>query len=213
MRGDAPQILRHQRNLGAIIILTGGRSSRMGRPKALLPLAASESQTFLERILELTEGLARERLVVSSLELDLEPGVTQHLQPYPEEGQLSSLLIGWRALETKPDWVMVCLVDHPYVKRDTLESLILATYRSEAAMWSPSFQHRSGHPVLFSASTMALLEQSPLHLGARPVVRQLGQGRSWVEVDDPAVLWDTDTPEEYQRYSEAWTLSCLPNHL
>lgn len=191
---------------GLIVLLTGGLSTRMGQPKALLPLHSETKVTFLQRLIELTQGLSNRRVVVSSLPaetLDCDLPVVRQTQP--ELGQLSSLLLGWEAYAEDSPWVMCCLVDHPYVRRETIESLIRATSTApKAMMWCPSHQHRGGHPVIFNARLKSKLIKTPLHLGARPVVRSVGKARHWVETDDEAVLWDVDTPEDYRYYSELW---------
>lgn len=188
---------------GLIVILTGGVSRRMGRPKALLPLYEGSEINFLQRIEMLTEGLPAERIVVSSLApADLETRLPVIRQLRPELGQLSSLLLGWQARGLGKDWIMSFPIDHPYVSRSTLVSLIEAVRAyPQARMWCPSYEMRGGHPVVFSRSLKGALESCPLEKGARPVVRSLGDGRRWVETNDPGVLWDTDTPELYQQYS------------
>ena len=175
----------------------------MGQPKALLPLYPGATMNFLQRIENLTNGLSAQRVVVSSLPPgDLSTELPVVRQERPELGQLSSLLLGWQAFGEGKDWVMSFPVDHPYVKRATVESLLEAVKLSpQALMWCPSFQMKGGHPVVFAESLRGELESCPLEMGARPVVRSLGEARRWGETDDPAVLWDTDTPELYQQYS------------
>ena len=178
----------------------------MGRPKALLPLAPGSKTSFLERVIQLTQGLSSKRIIVSSLpKHQLSTTLPVVAQNRPEDGQLSSLLMGWREFGEGAPWVMSCLVDHPYVEKESLQSLMKATkIAPEASMWSLSHKKKGGHPVVFSSQLMKQLEATPLHLGARPVVRKLGSKRFWVEVEDPAILWDTDTPEDYEIHSQLW---------
>lgn len=123
-------------------------------------------------------------------------------QPRPEEGQLSSLLLGWNAWGQGKDWVMSCLVDHPFVSEQTIKRLVDATIAEpQAKMWCPSYQRRGGHPVIFSAALMPALRECSLEEGPRELIRGLGRERCWVETDDPTILWDTDTPEDYERNS------------
>jgi molybdenum cofactor cytidylyltransferase len=118
----------------------------------------------------------------------------------PERGQLDSFLLGWAASDEEAPWVMSCPVDHPYVKRATLESLIRATEEyPDAQMWSPDYRGRGGHPVIFASSLIPEL-RTHVHEGARPVVQTLGEKRLRLDVDDPGVLWDVDTPQDYQKF-------------
>ncbi len=188
---------------GLVLILTGGRSQRMGRPKALLPTSDEpNAPTFLQQIAHRTSGLGVRQGVVSSLpreHLGVElPAVTQ---TKPEEGQLSSLLLGWKTWGERAPWVLVCLVDHPFVEQGTYGQLLQARSENEEALvWSLSYRGRGGHPALFSREFLRRLEGAPVEQGARPLVQALGPLRSWVETDDPAIRWDVDTPEQYQRF-------------
>lgn len=175
----------------------------MGRPKAGLPLYPGSDVTFLQRLEKVTRGLGCERAVVTSLPPgDLRIDLPHVLQENPEKGQLSSLLLGWEAFGGSHPWVMVCLVDHPYVSRTTLERLVRFTRETpEAMMWSLSHQRRGGHPAVFSRHLMSRLAKAPLEEGARPVVRALGTSRRFLEVEDPAVLWDVDTPRDYDQFA------------
>ena len=176
----------------------------MGRPKALLPLHKANPTTFLQQLLQVTEGLSEHRAVVSSLSPDeLGCALPLALQERPEDGQLSSLLLGWNTFGEGCDWLMPVLVDHPYVARESLKALLQARREHpRALLWAPSYQKRGGHPVIFSRELVKKLAQTPLDHGARPVVRAHARQRHWVEVDDPAVLWDVDTPAQYELYSE-----------
>lgn len=187
---------------GLILILTGGLSRRMGRPKALLPLSPVDPSTFLQTIVKRTSRLNTPVAVVTSLPLrDLPIDLTSVKQEHPEEGQLSSLLLGWETFGKCAAWVMVALVDHPYVSESTYGRLIEARRQHpEAMLWTPSYQKRSGHPVIFSAPFMEQLKDLPFDQGARPLVERHAQRRHHVVVDDSAILWDVDTPEDYRRY-------------
>lgn len=171
----------------------------MGRPKALLRIAPGSGETFLERLLHRTEGLSSRRAVVSSLPLETELPVIE--QPHPERGQLDSLLLGWEALGFDAPWVMSCPVDHPYIARKTLEALVEATQaHPQALMWSPEYRGSGGHPVIFSARLMPRLAEMRRE-GPREVVRSLGPARQRIETDDETVLWDVDTPQDYERWA------------
>jgi len=164
--------------------------------------------TFIQQLESVTRGLTPHRAIVSSLAAsELAVDLPVVIQPRPEEGQLSSLLLGWDHFAAGIERVMVCLVDHPYVKRSTLVDLAA---ESEAfpnfLMWSPSYKRRGGHPVIFSKEMMERLRSSPLSEGARPVVRSLGDQRRWLDCDDEAILWDVDTPERYLECKRLYSL-------
>ena len=112
------------------LILSGGESSRMGKPKALLEIGG---RTFLETIVDMASesGLQPVRVVVGNHGGEIAAALPQYASllvrnEHPELGQLSSLKIG---LESMPDGIagaMVFLVDHPCVLQSTIRALLVA---------------------------------------------------------------------------------------
>lgn len=191
-----------------VIILSGGVSKRMGRAKALLPLSAENPTTFLEAIVRKTAGYGKQ-LVVSSLDPEkLKTNLKVVEQPHPELGQLHSVQLAWRSMVCLPNWALICPVDHPYFRPQTLTDLFAARMEHpDYWLWTPSCQKKGGHPVLFSRAFMEVLNQAPTELGARPVVKSHLNRRYFLETTDERILWDVDTPEEYQMYAKLYQSS------
>ncbi len=176
------------------MVLTGGLSRRMGRPKALL---AYEGSTFLSVILERLRPLGLGWLgVVTSEELELSLNLPVLVNPDPDRGQLSSLRLALKEVPSS-GWLMMVLVDHPGVQVDTYRRLAEAA-SGPGKLWVPSFGGRRGHPVVFSRACYHDLLHGPLDQGARWVVGRHRDGRVEVAVDDPEIHRDIDTPEDYQ---------------
>lgn len=194
------------------LILAAGRSSRMGRPKALLEL---DQRSFLERLLCAMAEAGLADVVVVTGEHDLlirahlsagvrPPGCTVRVvtNPTPERGQLSSLLVALEVVETLPDRVdavVVTPVDHPRVGAGTIRALLDAASTSGAPVTRPVRAGRHGHPVVFGREAFEMLRAAPLEQGARAVVRGLGPRVCEVEIGDPGIDDDIDTPEDYRR--------------
>ena len=117
------------------MILSAGASSRMGRPKALLPYREG---TFLEHLIEVTRHprISVTRVVLGAgaeviraiAKLDASVVV---LNPDWEQGQLSSICAGIRSLEgIETDGIVLCPVDHPLVSARLVSELIERFYRS-----------------------------------------------------------------------------------
>jgi molybdenum cofactor cytidylyltransferase len=120
--------------------------------------------------------------------------------PSHEQGQQSSLIAGLDALAPHhPDAVLMALIDHPFVRASTVVALVAAFHQSRAPLVRPVFEGRHGHPVLFAQEVFDDLRTAPPDQGARAVVRGLGARVQDVEVDDPGVTFDIDTPEDYAR--------------
>jgi CTP:molybdopterin cytidylyltransferase MocA len=185
------------------IVLAAGASRRMGRPKALLP---ARGRTFLGLILDTltAAGLADIIVVVRGgddavvREIERARGPRAAVNPYPEAGQLSSLLTGLDAADAPGvTGVLVTLVDVPLIQPSTVRTLMARAEASRAAVLRAAHRGRHGHPVVFKRETFESLRAADPAVGAKAVVRAAAVED--VEVDDPAVAADIDTPEDYER--------------
>ena len=187
------------------LILAAGKSERMGRSKALLPFRGS---CFLTHVL--TEAshsnLTNVKIVLGydaeSIHQSLpETKPKAVINPNYEQGQLSSLQCGLRHLSSAGlDGVMVFLIDHPMIHRGLINQLIEAFSQNDAPIVIPSFEHRRGHPMIFGAELFSELLAAPLDQGAVSVVRKHQHEILHLEVDEPGVLVDIDTPEAYEKH-------------
>jgi molybdenum cofactor cytidylyltransferase len=191
------------------VVLAAGRSERMGTPKALLDF---RGQPFIIRILEALEALeVKPRLVVLGPDA---PRVRPVLAPFEclivenwevEGGPIASLRCALAALRPlRPAAVLAWPVDLPHVRLTTVERLLEAYRRGGAPAVVPSFAERRGHPVVWDRSLFAELETSEAATrhGAWAVL-QAQPRLATVAVDDPAVIDDLNTPEDYERLVRA----------
>ena len=188
------------------ILLAAGESRRMGSPKALLPY---QGHTFIERICRafLTAGVDELIVVLGAWEEKLRPALPTHpalrtvVNPDYKLGQLSSLNTGLGALSAESKAAVVNLVDHPLISAETITSLI-ASFRAEPLPIIIACHHgKRGHPVLFSNQIYAELLAAPLDKGAKVVVRKDPERVREVPLDDPGILADIDTPEDYTHWT------------
>ena len=81
----------------AALLLCGGRSSRMGRPKAWLPW---RGVPMVQHVVGVLRQVVDEVVVVTSEELDLPPLDARIVRDeQPEQGPLAGLAVGLRACE------------------------------------------------------------------------------------------------------------------
>ena len=158
----------------AAVILSGGASSRMGSPKALLPY---QGRPFLEHLLDVTKHpkISVRRIVLGPHAEPIARAVALQADEIVinadwEKGQLSSIQAGIRSLPAGTDGVLICLIDHPLISAGLVGELIAAFYAKRAPVVLPVFNGRRGHPVLFSAAVYEELLEAPLEVGARAVV-------------------------------------------
>jgi molybdenum cofactor cytidylyltransferase len=190
------------------LILAGGRSTRMGRPKALLPIG-KEGETFVSRVAgTLRAGGVDDVLVVAGGEATaiqlalahLAPAPRVVLNPTPDRGQLSSLLVGLGVID-RPGvgGMLVTLVDAPLVSAATVRALLEAHRRTGAPFVRPVRDGLHGHPVVFDRSLFGELRAADFRTGAKPVVRAHEAASIEVTVADEGAFIDIDTPDDYVR--------------
>lgn len=188
------------------VVLSAGESSRMGRPKALLPVG---EVSFLERIVKSLQATQIEKIIVV---LGHNAGEIaekiRHLpvtivvnRNYPQ-GQLSSLIAALHALESEAgvDGILLHLVDHPFLNPELVRRMIDRFYESRKSIVVPTHQGRRGHPVIFSSRLFGELRNAPLDQGAKSVVRAHAADTLEIETDDAGITYDIDTPEDYRRH-------------
>ena len=191
------------------IVLAAGASSRMGRPKALLPLGGD---VFVTRVCATLQQAGLDDLVVVAGDESAAIGaaiVTAGLRvrvvenPRRKEGQLSSVLAGL-AVADRPgvDAVLVHLVDVPLVRVATVRAVMDAFSRTRAPVVRPVVGGRHGHPVLFARRVFDELRRADPSIGARSVVRAHAADACDVPVDDEGACRDIDTPGEYAGLSD-----------
>jgi molybdenum cofactor cytidylyltransferase len=158
----------------AAVILSGGASSRMGSPKALLPY---QGRPFLEHLLEVTMqakiGVRRVVLGAHAEPIAKEVPLTADeivINADWEKGQLSSIQAALRSLPPGTDGIVLCLIDHPLISSTLVRDLIETFYTSKKPIVLPVCEGQRGHPVIFSAQLYDELLKAPLETGARAVV-------------------------------------------
>jgi molybdenum cofactor cytidylyltransferase len=187
------------------IVLAAGKSERMGRPKALLPL---RGRTFLENILEVIERSPAQQTVVvvghhrDQIEPLIKPPARIVFNPDYELGMVTSLQAGIRALPAETAGALLCLVDHPLVDSDTIGLLVERLAPNRIIL--PAFEGRRGHPVLFGSSVLQEILDLTASQGANIVVRKDPSRVVQVSVNFPGILVDIDTPEDFRKLQSAY---------
>ncbi len=191
----------------AAVILSAGASSRMGRPKALLPYREG---TFLEHLIAVTRhpriGVTRVVLgagaeVIRAM-AKLDPSIVV-LNAEWEQGQLSSICAGVRSLEgLDTEGMVLCPVDHPLVSARLVSELVERFDEEKKAVVLPTFKGRRGHPVIFSSALYAELLAAPADKGARVVVWAHSAEVLEVPTDEEGVVLNLNDPEMLKRAME-----------
>ena len=188
----------------AAVILSGGESKRMGRPKALIPYRGS---TFLEQLIELTRhprvGITR---IVVGAHAD---EIRAHLRAAPGEivvnedwrrGQLSSIQAGLRSLPADATaGMLLCPVDHPLVSGRLIARLIEEFDSGGHAIVLPAYRGRRGHPLIFRANLYGELLDAAPEIGARQVVWAHAGDTREVATEEEGVVLNINDPDALER--------------
>lgn len=192
------------------LILAAGEGKRIGGSKALIALEKQPLVLHIARRLEAVGYRPVLPVVNETVDAALEgleewehfPSV---VNPDPASGALMSIRIGLGALPDPGCAVLLLPVDHPFVSNRTLAKL-----RDHAApnrIVIPTYEGKRGHPPLFGQRFLRLLFDIPLEEGARGVYARLEPGElTELEVDDPGVLMNVNTPAEWEK-GLAWWIS------
>ncbi|MGF0337085.1 nucleotidyltransferase family protein [Ectopseudomonas toyotomiensis] len=188
----------------AALMLAAGYSRRFGGDKRRATLA--DGRSLLAASLALPSSMLKEVWLVlrpdeSITELGLPAGIKLVQHPLTAQGMGHSLAAGAERLlaESGAEAAAIFLADMPLIRRDSLETLI--AHSSANTIVLPSYQGKRGHPVLFGRVFWPQLATLSGDAGARPVLEQNPEAVYIVELDDPGVLQDVDTQEDWQRLS------------
>ena len=123
-----------------------------------------------------------------------EAGATVIVCADADEGMGASLATAVAASGDVAGWV-IALADMPYIRSATI-GRIAASLAAGAAIVAPAYRGERGHPVGLSARFRAPLEALRGDEGARAVLRKNASLVELIEVDDPGVCRDIDTPAD-----------------
>lgn len=185
------------------LILAAGRSSRMGDFK---PLMMFNGKTALETLLDSyrTAGVPEALVVLGHRADDLRPllearGVSWIVNERYDRGMFSSIQTGVRHLSPDGDAFFLQPADIPLVRPETLQSLLAARREKKARICYPCSNGRRGHPPLISASLIPAIESFDGTGGMRELLSRHRDEAANIEVFDPGIHLDIDTPEDYER--------------
>ena len=185
------------------IVLAAGESRRMGSPKALLrgadgmPLAAQQASLLR------AGGCAPVAIVLGSeiarIRRELPPEWATVDNPRWAQGRTSSLQAGIGAFPDAAGYLFLP-VDAAGVQVATVRATLAAAAGDPAAIWRPTHRGEKGNllwvPRAAAQELLRLPAEARVDEWARPRARI-------VDVDDPAILRNVNTPAEWAALSRA----------
>lgn len=199
----------------AAIVLAAGQSSRLGRPKQLLPV---DGRPLLQRTLDVARrsNLASRILVLGAGQEDVLQSVdTSGFEivnnPRYAEGQATSLRAGLQALPEDVAGAVVLLGDQALVPPHLIDQLVDAFEPGRHIAVRPRYSDGPGNPVLLSREIYLELEQLEGDVGARDVLARNRDRIAEVDATDRPTPIDVDTEEDYLRFLQDWASLGAPD--
>jgi molybdenum cofactor cytidylyltransferase len=195
------------------VVPAAGKSVRMGRPKLALPLG---DRTVLECVVSALRqaGVDHVLVVVGPHVPQLAPlaeSAGAHVLQLTEETPEMRATVeeGLRWLEERfrprPDdgWLLVP-ADHPTVDPSFVQLLVAerAAHPGKSIV-VPTHGGRRGHPTLIDWKHVAAIRAQARGAGLNVYFRQQSAETLEVPAASPDVLFDLDTPEDYERLRRA----------
>jgi len=187
------------------IVLAAGTSARMrGAHKLLLPI---DDEPLIRRTVRAVLAAKPQELVVVTgfQEVAIRAALTDlpirvQFNPSFEQGQMSSVTAGVRALTLPADAVMVCLGDMVLLTGEDYRELVeVFARRAERSIVVPRFEGQRGNPVLIDGRYLPQLLAEQRNLGCRKLVADYPQEVLAYDAPHDRFVVDVDTPEDYAR--------------
>ncbi|MGD2178289.1 MAG: nucleotidyltransferase family protein, partial [Anaerolineae bacterium] len=185
----------------AAVILAAGASTRFGRCKQLLdwkgkPLLAHVADVALEAGLDPVIAVLGCRAEEAYPALGDRP-VQALINWRWEEGLSTSVQTGLAAVPPQAEGVLFLQCDQPLISAGLVRALVERFEESAAMIVHPAHAGRRGTPVLFARHLFSELSAASGDEGGRGLIARHAEDVAAVEVDDPRVLSDVDTWEDY----------------
>jgi molybdenum cofactor cytidylyltransferase len=185
----------------------------MGRPKLSLPLGGKAvlawvidalRQAGVDRILTVIGPHVPELVPLArgaGSEVLLLEEQTKGMRGSVEQG-LNCVEKRWRP-DVKDCWLLA-LADHPLLSSEVVRRLLKEWEGQRASILIPTYQGRRGHPTLLGWRHALGIRALDPGFRLNAYIRSQWAETHEIPVDDPDILNDLDTPEDYDRWQRVW---------
>ena len=187
------------------LILAAGTSTRMGRPKQLLPVGCSNllDHILKEALNSILESLIlilgyQAKVIKKCLETDLNNPKLRIIENINyTDGISSSIIAGLSEVKDEYDNVMIILADMPHITSNLINILVHQYLNSSLPLGAIKIENRRSHPVIINRKFYHKLLQLQGDIGARGLFLEYPHQVCLVEPDENYDDTDIDTPEDY----------------
>jgi molybdenum cofactor guanylyltransferase len=186
-----------------VMILAGGKSSRMGQDKALLEF---QGKPLLTRISQMALSLTDQVYLVTS-----RGEKYQHILPFScqivqENNNFPGALVAFyqalKQINPERKWVLLLACDLPYINQETIQKWIdqLDNIPSETIAFLPRQEERWQCLSGFYRSSCLPLLEAFIQEGGNSFQKWLNSASvAEIYLDDPEVVFNCNTPEDWQK--------------
>ncbi|MGI6361419.1 MAG: DVU_1551 family NTP transferase [Bacillota bacterium] len=186
------------------LIVAAGLSSRMEDFKPLLPV---DGKPMLQNTIENMRSGGAQRIVVvlGKRASELVPlcaswgAETIINERYFCTDMFTSVKLGLNKLGGCADAVFFTPGDVPLFRPHSLKVMTQVWRQSAEVLIKPAYQGRSGHPILFARTCIADILAYQGTKGLKDALGAYADREILLEIPDPGILLDADTPVEYQK--------------
>ena len=185
------------------IILAAGESKRMGFPKMLITF---NGKTMIENVISNITGSDVDNTLVvlgahseAITDVIRKSGVKYCFNDIYKEGMLSSVQCGFRNLPSDIEAVLIFQGDQPFITPRVINTVIDAYRLSGKGIVIPVHEEKRGHPLLIDRKYRDETDKLDTREGLRSLAYRYSDDVLEVETDDPGILRDFDTYEEYSK--------------
>lgn len=188
------------------IILAAGLSKRMGPPKLFLKINGlpviswvirAALASALDRVILVTGPDREEFAAALGASLD-HPKLEYLMNPFPESGMSSSMIVGIESVEAGAAGAMILLADQPAITPHIIDQLLDVFRKNHDKIVVPAISGRRTTPVIFPAILFPELVKTTGDVGGREVVNRNPRRVVLIEMGSDYDDTDLDTPEDFK---------------
>jgi molybdenum cofactor cytidylyltransferase len=189
----------------AAVVLAAGTSSRMGKPKLLMPW---KDHTIIEETVDQVLEAGYDSVVVVLGEFweqvqetlgDRDVKIARNLNY--RAGMSGSMKAGVAFVDAQTTAFAIVLGDQPQIEAKT-HKLVMAAYRKKKkGICAPVYEGAYGHPVIFSMDYRTKIFGLQGDQGGAGVIASNASDVGTLELKSPEIVGSINTPREYEQYS------------
>ncbi len=186
------------------VILSGGKSSRMGSDKALVEY---NGKILIEHIIEKLEVFSSKIYIVLGHHFDLIKNSIKQNEKIKfifnenyELGMFSSIKKAIENTECDIPFFLQ-MVDQPFVSNEVYKSII-NSYDNNYLLTQPVKNGKKGHPLLFNPKIIEIIKKASFEDNLKNVLSNYLKEINYIEIDDESIFDNINTKELFEKYKK-----------